>query len=60
VLTPQERQVLPASPVPASARSILDGCEDEGTLIAEPNDVHPPAAYGSITPRRLAAGSHRR
>ena len=41
VLAPQERQVLPASALPTSARSVLDGCEDEGILIAETNDDAP-------------------
>jgi len=61
VLAPQERQVLPASALPTSARSVLDGCEDEGILIAETNDDAPAGRLcGSIMPRRLDAGSHRR
>jgi hypothetical protein len=44
-----------------SARSVLDGCEDEGILIEETNDDAPAGRLcGSIMPRRLDAGSHRR
>jgi hypothetical protein len=49
---------------PKAARSVLDGCEHDGILIAETDDdaTTPDRCrlHGRITTRRLDAGSHRR